>query len=306
MEGAGEHPLPRTNPTILQHALWMSRQGYRPTTIKGSVKTLKALANRCNFLNPTEFKTYLANAGYSENRKDKVLSDVDRLYRQLSIRWDRPLSRRVETLPFIPTEEEINQLTGGLGPKLAAFMMLVKDTYARACEAFNLKWIDLDLNSNSVTIVPEKSSKPRRIKLKNQTVAALLARPKHGAYIFHTDESTDFDETYRNFYRNYAKQRARIAERLQNPRIRRISFKTLRHYGATREYARTKDLLYVKERLGHRSLTSTLKYTHLIPFKQDEYVVKATSNIDEAKQLLESGFDHVTTMDRIDLFRKRK
>jgi len=107
VEGAGEHPLPRTNPnlaaTILEHALWMSRQGYRPTTIKGSVKTLKALSRRCNFLNPTEFKTYLATAGYSENRKDKVLSDVDRLYKQLGIRWDRPLSRRVETLLFIPT-----------------------------------------------------------------------------------------------------------------------------------------------------------------------------------------------------------
>jgi len=270
------------------------------------VKTLKALSKRCNFLIPSELKAYIASAGYSENRKDKIIGDLDRLYRQLGIRWDRPLSRRVETLPFIPTEEEINQLTGGLGPKLAAFMMLVKDTYARACEAFNLKWSDLDLNSNSITITPEKGSKPRRIKLKNQTVAALLARRKKGAYIFHTDQSTDFDETYRNFYRNFAKQRARIAERLQNPRIRRISFKTLRHYGGTREYARTKDLLFVKERLGHRSITSTLKYIHLIPFKEDEYVVKATSSIDEAKQLLESGFDHVTTMDGIHLFRKRK
>ena len=78
--GIGEHPLPRTNPnlaaTILEHALWMSRQGYRPTTIKGSVKTLKALSRRCNFLIPTEFKTYLANAGYSENRRDKILSEV--------------------------------------------------------------------------------------------------------------------------------------------------------------------------------------------------------------------------------------
>jgi hypothetical protein len=40
---------------------------------------------------------------------------------------------------FLPTEEEINQLIGGLGPKLAAYMMTVKDTYARAGEIFNLK-----------------------------------------------------------------------------------------------------------------------------------------------------------------------
>ena len=47
--------------------------------------------------------------------------------------------------------------------------------------------------------------------------------------------------------------------RLGNPRIRRISFKTIRHYGGTLDYARTKDLLYVKERLGHRSLSSSLR-----------------------------------------------
>ena len=76
---------------------------------------------------------------------------------------------------FLPTEEEINQLIGGLGPKLAAFMMTVKDTYARAGEVFNLKSTDLDLNTNTVNITPEKGSKPRRLKLKVKTVAALLA-----------------------------------------------------------------------------------------------------------------------------------
>ena len=135
MVQVGEHPLPRTNnsPAILQHALWMSRQGYRPTTIKASVKTLKSLTKRCNFLIPNELKTYIATAGYSENRKYKIIGDLDRLYRQLGIKWERPLTRRVETLPFIPTEEEINQLTGGLGPKLTAFMMLVKDTMTVSC-----------------------------------------------------------------------------------------------------------------------------------------------------------------------------
>jgi integrase len=228
----------------------MQQHGYRPSTIKGTVKTLKTLSNRCNLANPTDVKTHLATHPYTENRKFKIINDLNRLYKHLGISWERPRSRRVETLPFLPTEEEINQLIGGLGPKLACYMLLVKDTYARACEVFNLKWTDLDPNTSTVNIVPEKGSKPRRIKLKPQTVAALLARPKKEQYIFHTDQSTDFDETYRNFFRNYAKQRARISERLGNPRIRRISAKTLRHYGATREYARTKDLLYVKERLS--------------------------------------------------------
>lgn len=127
----GEHPLPRTtNPVILQHALWMQREGYKNSTIKSTVKTLKAISHHCNIANPTELKTYIATATYTENRKHKIISDANRLYRQLGIKWERPRSGPVEMPTFLPTEEEINQLIGGLGPKLADFMMTVKDTYA--------------------------------------------------------------------------------------------------------------------------------------------------------------------------------
>ena len=130
MEGAGEHPLPRTtNPLIPQHALWMSQHGYSPSTIKATVKTLKTLSRRCNLANPTEVKTHLATHPYSENRRFKIINDLNRLYKQLGIAWERPRSRRVDTLPFLPTEEEPNQLIGGLGPKLACYMFVVKGAF---------------------------------------------------------------------------------------------------------------------------------------------------------------------------------
>ncbi|HYB66954.1 MAG TPA: hypothetical protein VEC43_01390, partial [Candidatus Acidoferrales bacterium] len=75
LEGTGEHPLSRiTNPTLLQHALWMEREGCKRSTIKSSVKTL------------------LATATYTQNRKHKIITDVSRLYRQLGIKWERPRS----------------------------------------------------------------------------------------------------------------------------------------------------------------------------------------------------------------------
>jgi integrase len=185
-------------------------------------------------------------------------------------------------------------------------MMTVKDTYARACEVFDLKWTDFDPNTDTVNITPEKGSKPRRIKLKPQTIAALLARPRTQQHIFHSDQATDLQETYDDFYRNFAKHRAKIAARLGNPRIRRISIKTLRHYGGTLEYARTKDLLYVKERLGHRSLSSTLKYTHLIRFDSDEWICKVASTRQERTKLIEEGFTFISKQGEEWYFRKRK
>jgi hypothetical protein len=57
----------------------MQRKGYRKSTIK-AIKTLKAVANRCNITNPTELKTYLAAATYTQNRKHKIICDIARLY----------------------------------------------------------------------------------------------------------------------------------------------------------------------------------------------------------------------------------
>lgn len=87
---------------ILEHALWMRREGYRPPTIRAAAKTLKAVGRQCNILKPEEFKNYLARANYTENRRDKILGDLTRFYKWLGVDFYRPLSRRVETLPFIP------------------------------------------------------------------------------------------------------------------------------------------------------------------------------------------------------------
>ena len=46
-----------------------------------------------------------------------------------------------------------------------------------------------------------------------------------------------------NFRRRFERSRARVAQKLGNPRIRAIIFKTLRHFRATMEYQRTKDFM---------------------------------------------------------------
>ena len=58
--------------------------------------------------------------------------------------------------------------------------------------------------------------------------------------------------------------------------------------------------------LGHKSIRNTLVYTHLVDFGGDEFVCKVAKNVDEAKTLVEGGFDFVTDVDGMKLFRKRK
>ena len=112
--------------------------------------------------------------------------------------------------------------------------------------------------------------------------------------------------TYQHFLRNFELVRKSAAGRLGNPRLNSISFRTLRHYKATVEYHRTKDILHVMQLLGHKSIKNTLVYTHLVDFGGDEYVCKVAKSVDQAKELVESGFDYVADVDGVKLFRKRK
>ena len=60
--------------------------------------------------------------------------------------------------------------------------------------------------------------------------------------------------------------------------------------------------------LGHRNIKNTLIYTQLIKKEEnEEYISKAALTIDEARQLIEAGFEYICTRPQdVMLFRKRK
>jgi len=77
------------------------------------------------------------------------------------------------------------------------------------------------------------------------------------------------------------------------------------------EYHRTKDILHVKQLLGHKQIQNTMVYINLENAvfndkRNDEFAVRVAKNVTEACKLIESGFDYVTDMDGQKLFRKRK
>jgi integrase len=138
----------------------------------------------------------------------------------------------------------------------------------------------------------------------------LLALPKKNQYIFSSSGQRDrFADELEHFAINFVQARTRASNKLQNPRIKLISLRTFRHWKATMLYHRTKDILFVKESLGHVNIQNTLRYIHLanaIATIQDEYVCKAAKTVKEASELIENGFEYVCELDDARLFRKRK
>ena len=62
----------------------------------------------------------------------------------------------------------------------------------------------------------------------------------------------------------------------------------------------------VMQRMGHRQIKTTMIYTQLLNLNDDEWTCKTATNIREATALIEAGFEYVTEMDSIKIFRKRK
>ena len=105
--------------------------------------------------------------------------------------------------------------------------------------------------------------------------------------------------------------RKRSAQRRSNPRRKEIHFHTIRHWKATMLYHKTKDVLYVKEFLGHKRLDSTLKYINIetalfYKGKPEEFPVRIAKGPEEIKGLLEVGFEYVCKKDGLLFFRKRR
>lgn len=99
--------------------------GLQESTIQPHIRALKAISRRTDVLNPEFVKTYLASAQLSENRKKKLCDDLTGFYRYKHTHFDRPRYRRVEKLPFIPLQSEIDQLISGVGKKTAMFLQLL-------------------------------------------------------------------------------------------------------------------------------------------------------------------------------------
>ena len=285
---------------IVEHAWWLKKQGYKEATIIGKTKLLKIMVKKgANLYDPETIKEVIAEQTWSEGRKENAVNAYTTFLKMTDGTWNPPNYSRIRKLPFIPTEQEIDMLIASCTIKAAALLQTLKETGARVGEAWTLKWTDLDNENRTIRITPEKGSNPRIFKISPKLHSMLQLMPKKGNCIFGNYPL--------NGYRTcYTRQRKKAARKLGNPRLLQITFHTFRHWKATMEYHKTKDILHVMRILGHKNIKNTLVYTQLIEFKEDEFVCKAAKTVKEAMELIENSFEFVCAFDNVKMFRKRK
>ena len=290
---------------LFEFTWWMNKQGYSKASIRGYLSCLRTLWNRgANIHDPESIKETIAQQKWSANRKRNAINSYSLFLKMQGLTWEKPRCKVTRKIPFIPTEEELDTLIAGSGKKNATFLRLLKETAMRSGEAKRILWTNIDSQRNIITLNdPEKGSNPRAWKVSSELIGMLKALPNKSLRIFGDGPINSFKTT---FYR----ARKRLAAKLQNPRLVRISFHTFRHWKATMLYHQTKDPYYVKQFLGHKCLSNTEIYITIertvFEPSSDEYTVKVTKEPEEIKELLEIGFEYICEKEELVFLRKRK
>jgi integrase len=170
-----------------------------------------------------------------------------------------------------------------------------------------LKWTDIDFQTNKIVInEPEKGSNCGIYPVTNELISRIMTLPRQTEKIF--GNGVAVKDSITNMLITARRQ---LAYSFCNPRLKEIHFHTLRHWAITVYAYKVKDPFLVQIFARHKDMKCTAKYIHYakILFQigdKDEWTVRAAKTIDEATALLQVGFEYVTYMQNVAIFRKRK
>jgi integrase len=291
---------------ILEYAWWLKKNGKSDSTIEGRTKLLRILVKRgASLYNPETLKDVIAKQPWSNGRKNNACDAYSSFLKMVGGKWESPAYQTIRKLPFIPKETEIGQLIAGCSKRMATFLQVLKETGARCGEIWWLKWEDIDFESHTISITPEKNSNPRVAHISKTLIAMLSQAPRtYGDRVFsHPNMPVD------HHARGFCFQRKRIANKTGNPRLLKIHFHTFRYWKGTMLYHTHPDMYYVMQRLGHKSIKNTLLYVQLeeaLFQGEHEYISKVAKTEKEICSLIEAGFEYVTEFEGAKIFKKRK
>ena len=170
------------------------------------------------------------------------------------VRFYRENNARVRFL----TDDEETRLRKVVDDTHWPVLAFALHTGLRQAEQFGLRWADIDFPNRVLTIPRSKHGETRHVHLSDTALAILQLAPSRlkSPYVFASATGeTPLDA--RNFYHRV------FQPALRRARIENFRWHDLRHTFASRLVMRGADIRSVQELMGHKTLTMTLRYSHL-------------------------------------------
>jgi integrase len=272
-------------------------------TIHFTSKALSFLSKHTNLQNPDEVKHFIANLQTRNGYKRNLCIAYNKFCRHYQIQWTMPHYEPEAQNIKLPTKEKLNMLIANASKPLALKLSLSMETGLRPVELCRLKVRDLDTDHRAVNPITAKHGAPRTLKITenlNQRIQEHITENK----LQPNDNLFKGDSDY--YGKPYRAMRNKLAKKLNDASIHLIRLYDFRHYFCTMTLHNSKDAFFTMNKMGHKKLTTTQKYMHLLDLDSDEWICKAASNAKEAAALIEAGFEYVQQIDGLSLYRKRK
>jgi integrase len=222
----------------------------KPATVNRHIATLKHMFTKAVEWDMVEEETL------KRIRRVKMLEENNRRLRYLS-------------------KEECQSLITVCDAHLKPIVIMALNTGMRKGEILSLKWDNVDLTHGFILLDKTKNGERREIPI-NGTLKASLEKLYKGT----TEKPRRIDVPYVFYAEKTGNRFVRIQRSFntacRNAKIRDFRFHDLRHTFASQLVMAGIDLTTVKELLGHKDLTMTLRYAHLAP----AHKVKAVDILD--------------------------
>lgn len=161
---------------------------------------------------------------------------------------------------FLSRDEEaaLRKVIASRFPKFLPQLDLSLHTGMRAAEQFELEWTQVDVERRILTLNKTKNGTTRHIPLNSTALAALeaLRKASSGPRVF--PSARNEDEGLRG-------ARGWFLSALEDAGVKDYTWHCNRHTFASRLVMAGVDIRTVGELLGHKSLSMTMRYSHLAP-----------------------------------------
>jgi integrase len=309
MTGYSQHaslnfPNTTLDSKILNVLVQMKKDNKSDYTINFTRKAITYLSQHTGLAEPEAVKLFVATHKASDGYKRNLCIAYNKYCKFYDITWTMPKYREPAKNIALPTREKIQMLIASAGYLLSIKLQLSMETGLRPVELTRLKVKDLDLDHRTVNPTTAKRGNPRTIPMSQSLT---LKIQEHITKKNLTPNDRLFKgENSDHYGKQYRSMRNALAKKLKDPTIRNIRLYDFRHYFCTKKLNDIGNPYTVMVLMGHTKLTTTQRYMHLLNFNEDEWTTAGATTFKEATKLVEAGFQYVTTIEGIQLFRKRK
>jgi integrase len=293
---------------IINTLLKVTNEAKAENTIHSIDKSLTQLSTKTDLDNPEAVKNYIATAinqktgePLTNASKAKLCFAYEWYCKTNEIQWTKPRYKWEETIPIIPTTENVTKIISASTRRYATIFTILAETGAEGEELHKTHKNQIDLENGVISIKGTKGHASAVYKLKQATAEMLRE------YIAKNPQEYPFPKP-KIMAQIWRRERNQLADNLKQPDLKKIPMKNLRNYSGARLYYTLKDPIAVMRHLRHKKLETTMHYIRAITLDgEDEYTCKATTDNKEAQDLIEHGFQYVlTTPNGLMLFRKRR